>query len=63
MPTNLRILLLGQNLGGNGNEDETTRNASETVLEHVIRSDTHREQALSEEKRTFFMPACFEALG
>lgn len=44
LPTNLRILLLGQTAADDGGGAA----ASETVLEHVIRSDTQRELAMKD---------------
>jgi hypothetical protein len=52
MPANLRILLLGQTVTGNDSDDRAT--PSETVLEHVIRSDKSREQVLRDAQRTSF---------
>jgi ATP-binding cassette subfamily F protein 3 len=46
IPTNLRILLLGQTVATEKGDDAS--NATETVLQHVVRSDTYREQVLNE---------------
>ncbi|KAI5848038.1 ATP-binding cassette sub-family F member 3 [Tricharina praecox] len=49
IPINLRVLLLGQTLTPKGG-DEVISDNTETVLQHVVRSDTHRERALRDTK-------------
>jgi ATP-binding cassette, subfamily F, member 3 len=55
VPSNLRILLLGQTrVSSFSEEDEPgSRGAKQTVLEYVTRSDAVRERALKESKRTY----------
>jgi hypothetical protein len=52
MPANLRILLLGQTVTGKYSDNGAI--PSETVLEHVIRSDKTREQALRDAESKSF---------
>lgn len=50
VPSNLRILLLGQTRVSSDLEDDSSiqSESNRTVLEYVTRSDTHRERALRE---------------
>ena len=48
IPSNLRILLLGQMVASATEEEEEGEEATETVFQHVIRCDAAREQALKD---------------
>ena len=52
VPSNLRILLLGQTRVASFVEEDGSGNLDQTVLEYVTRSDAARETALKESQRT-----------